>query len=196
MKKTGKPSKGKREKAGLKEPAGDKKRTPFYIIAGVAACIIIAAALYITLFPSEVAKTGDTVSVSYIGMLDNGSVFDSNVNGTPLSFTIGAHTVIPGFEDAIIGMKKDDIKTVHIPVDKAYGPYRSDLVYTVNRSEFSSDSPPEVGAYYTVSSVSGQTSRVKVVNVTGSTVTIDTNHMLAGQNLTFVIRLLNITSAK
>jgi peptidylprolyl isomerase len=186
----------KTEKAKGKERAAEKKkRTLWYAIAGVAACTVVAVVLYFALNPA-VAKEGDNVSVSYVGMLENGSVFDSNVNRTPLSFTIGAHTVIPGFEDAVVGMKKDEVKTVHIPYDKAYGAYRSDLVYTVNRSQFSADTRPEAGMYYTVSSSSGTTSRVKIVNVTESTVTIDANHMLAGENLTFVIRLLTITQKK
>ena len=181
------------KKKGKERAAEDKKRNVLYAIAGVAACILIALILWFALNPA-VAKTGDKVSVSYVGMLDNGSVFDSNVNKTPLSFTVGGHTVIIGFENAVLGMKKGEVKTVRIPPDEAYGVYRNDLVYTVNRSQFSADISPDVGMYFTVSNPStGQTNRVKIVNVTDSTVTIDSNHMLAGENLTFVIRLLEIS---
>jgi peptidylprolyl isomerase len=137
-----------------------------------------------------VAKDGDTVSVLYIGMLENGSVFDSNVDKTPLEFTLGAHTVIPGFEDAVTGMRTGQVKTVHLPVEKAYGPYRSDLVMTVSRSLFPADTPLETGTYYSVNNpAGGATNVVKVVGVSGDTVAIDQNHMLAGRNLTFTIRL-------
>jgi len=185
MKKTGK-TKGK------EQVSEKKKRTWLYAAAGIAACIIIALFVLIAL-NSVPAKEGDKVSVFYVGMLDNGSVFDSNVNRTPLTFTIGAHTVIPGFENAVIGMKKGEVKTVLIPPEQAYGLYRNDLVYTVNRTEFTSDTPPAPGLYYTVTNPKyNTTSRVKIVNVTDSTVTIDANHMLAGQNLTFVIHLVGI----
>lgn len=178
---------------GKERAAEEKKRNILYAIAGVVACILIVLILWFALTPA-VAKAGDKVSVSYVGMLDNGSVFDSNVNKTPLSFTIGGHTVIAGFENAVVGMKKGEVKTVHIPPDEAYGEFRRDLVYTVNRSQFSADTPPEAGMYYTFTNPSTDTtSRVKIVNVTNKTVTIDANHMLAGENLTFVIRLLEIS---
>lgn len=187
----------KSEKSKGKERAAEKKkRTLLYGVAGAAGIILIAVVLFFIL-SQPVVKTGDTVSVYYVGTLENGSVFDSNLNKTPLSFTVGAHTVIPGFEDAVIGMAKDQVKTVTIPVDKAYGPYRNDLVITVNRSLFSADSPPQEGMYYAVTNPNdGSTTRVKVLSVSGESVTIDENHMLAGENLTFVIRISGITEKK
>jgi peptidylprolyl isomerase len=185
------------EKLKGKEKIAERKRDYVrYGIAAAAGCAVIAIVLFFVLNPAG-AKAGDTVSVLYIGTLDNGTVFDSNVNKTPLSFTPGSHTVIPGFEDAVIGMSRGQVKTVHIPADKAYGQYQSDLVSTVSRSLFSAEIPPEIGMYYTVRNpTDGSTNVVKVVNVTKDTVTIDQNHMLAGQNLTFMIRLIGITPAK
>jgi len=187
----------KSEKAKGKERAAAKKnKTRMFVIGGAAALVIAAVVLFYVLNPA-VAKTGDSVAVLYIGTLENGTVFDSNVNSTPLTFTIGAHTVIPGFEDAVIGMGKDQVKTVHIPVDKAYGFYNDKLVRAVNRSLFRSDSPPQPGMYYTVTDpADGSAHIVKVLNVTTDTVTIDQNHILAGQNLTFMIRVVGITPAK
>lgn len=183
----------KSEKTKGKEREAEKKRTLVYAVAGAALCIVVAVVLFFALNPT-VAKNGDTVSVYYVGTLENGSVFDSNVNKSVLTFTVGSHKTITGFENAVVGMAKGEVKTVNIPVDEAYGPYQDDLVYAVNRSLFSADSPPEVGMYYSfVSSSTGMTSRVKVVGVNESMVTIDANHMLAGQNLTFVIRLVEIT---
>jgi peptidylprolyl isomerase len=184
----------KSEKTKGRKRAGEKKKKVlYYAVAGAVICVMAAVVLFFA-FSTAVTKDGDTVSVLYIGTLENGSVFDSNVNNTPLSFTVGAHTVIPGFEDAVIGMSKGQVKTVHIPVDRAYGPYRSDLLMTVNRSLFPAGTPPQIGSYYSVRNpADGSTTMVKVVNVTRDTVTIDQNHMLAGQNLTFTIRLVGIT---
>jgi len=184
----------KSEKAkGRKRAVEKKKKVLYYAVAGAAVCVMAAVILFFVLNPT-VAKAGDTVSVLYIGTLENGSVFDSNVNKTPLVFTVGAHTVIPGFEDAVVGMSKDQVKTVHIPVERAYGLYRSDLLMTVNRSLFPADTPLETGTYYSVGNpADGSTTVAKVVEVTRDTVTIDQNHMLAGQNLTFTIRLVGIT---
>jgi peptidylprolyl isomerase len=178
---------------GSKRAEEKRKSVLYYAIAGAAVCIMAAVVLFLV-FSTAVAKDGNTVSVLYVGMLENGSVFDSNVNTTPLVFTVGAHTVIPGFENAVIGMSKGQVKTVQIPVDRAYGPYRSDLLMTVNRSLFPADTPPEIGKYYSVRNpADGSTNVVKVVDVSRDTVTIDQNHTLAGQNLTFTIRLVGIT---
>jgi len=186
------PMKKSDKEKGRKGAEEKKKQILYYVIAGAAVCVIAGIFLFYA-YSMSVAKNGDTVSVLYIGTLENGSVFDSNVNKTPLVFTLGAHTVIPGFEDAVIGMSRGQVKTVHIPVDRAYGPYRSDLFMTVNRSLFPAGTPPEIGKYYSVRNpADGSTNVVKVVGVSRDTVTIDQNHTLAGQNLTFTIRLVGI----
>ena len=73
-------------------------------------------------------KHGDTVKVHYTGRLGNGTEFDSSIGGEPLQFTLGEGQVIPGFEQAVIGMQPGASKTVVIPADQAYGLYREELV--------------------------------------------------------------------
>lgn len=67
------------------------------------------------------AKMGDIVEVDYIGKFPNGDVFDSSIDREPLEFTLGEGQLIPGFEDAVIGMKVGQKRTVTIPPEKAYG---------------------------------------------------------------------------
>ncbi len=142
--------------------------------------------------PGTIAKTGDTVSIFYTGTLDDGAVFDTNVNTTPLTFTLGQGMVIPGFEAAVLGMGINESKTVFIPFEKAYGSYNSSLVYTVNRSA-RNDYIPVVGQFITVRRNSdGALIQAKIVNVTASTITYDENSALAGKNLTFSIKLVGI----
>ena len=144
-------------------------------------------------FNPFVVKAGDTVKVFYTGTLDDGTIFDSNINGTPLTFTVGKGMVIPGFEEAVIGMAANSEKTVKISPEKAYGLYNTSLIHVVNRSAFPSNLTPAVGQYYSVqSTIDGSESSVKVINVTASSITLDANHALAGQNLTFLIRLAEI----
>ena len=73
-----------------------------------------------------VAKAGDTVSMNYTGRLENGTVFDSNVDSKfghvqPFVFTLGAGQVIPGWDKGIVGMKVGEKKTLVIPPADAYG---------------------------------------------------------------------------
>ena len=74
------------------------------------------------------AKHGDTVKVHYRGKLHNGSVFDASFGREPLEFTIGEGEVIPGLEDAVLGMHPGDSKTTELPAEKGFGPRREDLI--------------------------------------------------------------------
>jgi peptidylprolyl isomerase len=69
----------------------------------------------------DVAKKGDTVEVDYTGKFENGEVFDTSEGREPLQFTLGAGQMIPGFEEAVEGMKFGEKKTVTLPPEKAYG---------------------------------------------------------------------------
>jgi peptidylprolyl isomerase len=74
------------------------------------------------------AKHGDTVKIHYRGTLHDGSEFETSYDREPLEFTIGEGQVISGLEEAILGMKPGDSKSTNVPAEKAFGPYREDLV--------------------------------------------------------------------
>ena len=138
------------------------------------------------------AKNGDIVQVDYTGTLENGTVFDTSVGREPLNFTLGEGQVIPGFEKAVLGMKVGESKTVTIPADEAYGPYRDDLVLVVNREELTNIPNPEVGQQLQMTRPDGGTSIGTVTNTTDTAITVDFNPPLAGKDLTFEIELVSI----
>jgi len=133
------------------------------------------------------AGESDTVKVHYTLRLDDGTEVDSSVGGDPLKFTIGNGDVIPGFEQAVIGMKIGEKKTVTIPAEDAYGLYDDELIIDIERSEISGDTVPEVGMQLYSN---GQ--YYPIIAVSDTTVTIDKNHKLAGEDLTFDIELVEI----
>ena len=138
------------------------------------------------------AKDGDTVKVHYTGKLEDGTVFDTSIERDPLQFTIGEGQLIPGFEQAVVGMSPGESKTVEIPADEAYGPYREELVMVVDRDQLPEDLQPEVGQQLQIRQPDGQTILVKVIDVSESSVTLDANHPLAGKDLTFDIELVEV----
>lgn len=140
------------------------------------------------------AKHGDTVRVHYTGKLDDGTVFDSSANRDPLEFTIGAGTIIPGFEKAVVGMTQGESKTETIPTEQAYGPYLEDMVVTIDRQQMPPEIEPEVGQQLHIQQPDGNLLPVMVTNIADGTVTLDANHPLAGENLTFDIQLVDIAS--
>ncbi|NLA99800.1 MAG: peptidylprolyl isomerase, partial [Methanomicrobiales archaeon] len=141
------------------------------------------------------AKEGDTVQVHYTGKLGDGTVFDTSDEQTPLEFTIGSGQIIPGFERAVVGMEPGETKTATIPPEEAYGLHREEMTITVEKEQFPDDINPEPGQQLQVQQPDGRMALVVISDVSESTVTLDANHPLAGQPLTFDIRLVDIVSA-
>jgi len=141
------------------------------------------------------AETGDTVSVHYTGTLGDGEVFDTSAGGEPLEFTLGTGQVIPGFEQAVTGMQVGESVTVTIPADEAYGQPRDDLILEVDRNELPPTIDPETGMQLQMTRTDGGIMIVTVTEVTETTVTLDANHPLAGQDLTFEIELVEIVAS-
>ena len=142
------------------------------------------------------AKIGDTVKVHYTGRLQDGTVFDTSVGSEPLEFTLGQGQVTPGFEQAVIGMQVGESKTVTIPVDQAYGPRRDDMVLEVERDKLPEDLEPQVGMQLQMNQGDGGIMIVTITEVSETTIKIDANHPLAGQDLTFDIELVEIGASQ
>ncbi len=138
------------------------------------------------------ATQGDRVRVHYTGRLDDGTVFDSSEGRDPLVFELGEGRVIPGFEAAVLGMSAGDRKSTTIPSDEAYGPRRDDLLLAVERDRLPDGLDPEPGQALQMQTEEGQVVPVRVVEADDTSVTIDANHPLAGQDLTFEIELVGI----
>ena len=138
------------------------------------------------------ANTGDNVKVHYKGSLDDGTVFDSSRDSDPLEFTIGGGQVIPGFEDAVIGMSPGETKTSRITSDKAYGPHNEEMVVVFDREQLPADLQPSIGQVLRFRRNDGYFIEVTVIEVSDSSVTFDRNHPLAGKDLIFEIQLLEI----
>ncbi len=160
-------------------------------IRPIAALVALTALLAASCTSSEthlVAQDGDIVEVHYVGTLDDGSQFDSSRDrGAPFEFTVGGGQVIGGFDDAVRGKQVGEVTTVRIEPADAYGEWSEEALVEVPRN-------PEQGEVTVGEQVylaNGQP--VTVVAVTDETVTLDTNHPLAGEALTFEIEVLSIT---
>lgn len=137
-------------------------------------------------------RSGDTVTAHYTGRLDDGRVFDSSKERGPIELTVGEKQVIAGFEDALTEMEPGQAKTVTVPAEQAYGPRRPELMLAVDRTEFPEHIQPTVGQRLQLQSKDGMVTEVRVADVSDEQVTLDANHPLAGQNLTFDLELVEI----
>lgn len=138
------------------------------------------------------ARINDKVKVHYSGTLSDGTIFDSSLEREPFEFTIGRGMVVPGFENGIVGMNEGETKTVSISADDAYGPYKDDLVGVIDKSRIPEDIDLDVGMVLQMSSPEGGITNVTVADISDAGVTIDLNHPLAGKDLIFEIKLLEV----
>ena len=138
------------------------------------------------------ATKGDSVKIHYTGTLTDGTVFDSSAGREPLGFTLGSGQVIPGFDEAVLGMSHGESKKVTIPADKAYGEHKKELVMPVPRNQVPPEINPEVGQKLQLQGPNGQPMMVEVVEINDDHVMLDANPPLAGKELTFEIELVEI----
>jgi len=137
-------------------------------------------------------EAGKTVKVHYKGTLDDGSVFDSSEGRDPIEFQMGSGSLIPGFEAAVAEMEINETRSVTIPSAEAYGDVNDDMVGEIPRTNLPDDINPEVGMVLSMQSPDGEMP-VRVVAMDEENLTLDANHPLAGQNLTFELTLIEVT---
>ena len=140
-------------------------------------------------------KHGDNVSLHYTGTLDDGTLFDSSDGRDPLSFTVGSGEVIQGFDDGVRGMAVGETREISIPPEQAYGEYYEELVRVVPRQSFPEGVAPAIGLTMELELPSGQTLPVRVIDIEDDEVTLDANHLLAGETLNFKIHIVSINAA-
>lgn len=186
----------KSEKVKGKEAvAAHQKKIKQYAIA-IIAIMVVAAGIAFYFFNPYYARAGQTVSIYCTGSLEDGTVFYTNLNETPMVFTLGKGAVIRGLDDAVTGMAVNTTKTVKIPMAKAFGSYDASLVHTVNRSTLPADINPVVGERYSITrTTDNAVAHVKILNITATNVTWDENHELAGKDLTYTITLVGIVNS-
>jgi peptidylprolyl isomerase len=134
------------------------------------------------------------VVVHYRGTLNNGKEFDSSEGHEPLQFILGSGSMISGFEKAVSKMKIGETKTVTLKPAEAYGPVRKDLIMEIKRDRLPDGMSIKAGDKLQMRNSRGGSTEVRVIKATESSITVDANHELAGQDLTFTLKLIAVTS--
>jgi peptidylprolyl isomerase len=135
-------------------------------------------------------SAGQTVMVHYTGTLTDGTEFDSSRERAPLQFTVGEGQVIPGFDAAVADLAVGESTTVTIPAEEAYGTREDEAVQEFPLDAF--PEKPEEGWTVELATPEGQRLAATIMRVTSESATLDFNHPLAGQDLTFEIELVDI----
>lgn len=139
-----------------------------------------------------IAKKGDTVRVHYTGKLEDGTVFDTSKEGASMEFKIGDGELLKAFEQGVVGMSLGETKTIHIPMEEAYGPRKDEMVFEYDRSRAPENFDAEIGQQLQMFRADGKPVNLTVIGKSEKSFTMDCNHELAGKNLTFDVSLEEI----
>ena len=164
-------------------------------------------------------KQGDKVRIDLVGTLDDGTIFQSTLSSIdcdddgcdddgcgsghgadegcgcvpgPIDIHLGAGDIFPQIEQLLIGMAPGETRTITIPAAEAFGEYDEENVVTIPRAQLPPDLDPEVGEELVLTGEDDEQFGVTVVEVNAESVTFDSNHPLAGEDLTFEITLREI----
>ncbi|MDD3932642.1 MAG: FKBP-type peptidyl-prolyl cis-trans isomerase [Methanoculleus sp.] len=162
------------------------------LIVGVLAVLVVSSGCTVSEGTAAKVESGDTVEVHYTGTFENGTIFDSSTGREPLVFTVGSGRVVPGFDAGVVGMRQGETKTVHVPADQAYGPYREDLVFVADPADIPGGENLTAGDQVGITLANGQMLPGRVTGISADAVTIDANHRLVGEDLTFTVSLVEI----
>ena len=137
---------------------------------------------------SAMITAGNTVGLQYTLKLAGGTVVDSNVDGDPFGYIHGSESLFPTLEAALAGMVVDEEKTVNLEAADAYGPVNPDAFREVPIAEIP-EAARAVGAQLRAE---GFNAPIRVHEIREETILLNFNNPLAGESLTFDIRVLSI----
>jgi len=137
-------------------------------------------------------KIGDIIKIHFTGTLEDGSVFDSSEGQIPLKFKVGNGDVISGIDEAVIGMKLNQKKSIYLNSDKAYGPIEKEFIISIEKEKLPPNLEVQIGYQLQIPNEDGEPFQVRVTKITDNFIELDGNHPLAGKNLMFALQIVEI----
>lgn len=191
-----------RQKPGIKS-------ITYFVVIGVilGCCILFAGCTSTDTTAKQVVKPNDTVKVYYT-LLVNGTVFETTPQDKPLNVTLGQGKMLKAFESGIVGMAVGENKTITIPAAQAYGLYNPNLTGVLNYTDATKalqelnsagnlgrTTLPDGQVVYFYRGTNNSTHYLRFMNVSDTQVRVDENMPLAGKDLTFDVKLVEIVKS-
>jgi FKBP-type peptidyl-prolyl cis-trans isomerase SlpA len=133
------------------------------------------------------------VTLHFTIKLKDGSVADTTHNmGKPAKLIIGDGSLSDNFEQCLIGMTDGEQKAIELKAEDAFGLPNPDNIHHMDRAKFVGDSEVEVGTIMAFSGPDGMEIPGIIKEIAGDSVTVDFNHPLAGQDVTFEVEILSV----
>jgi len=140
----------------------------------------------------KIAEKGSRVKIRFTIRLEDGSVVGTAEKKSELAFIIGKHSVLPGLEENVVGMKLNETRNIEIPSEEGYGQYNKDLVFRLDREQFPPDVELTIGRTVQYQNRDGERVNLVVNDLDEKTVTVDGNHPLAGLDLIYEVELVAV----
>jgi peptidylprolyl isomerase len=137
-------------------------------------------------------QVGSKVKVEYKGLLTDGTLFDQSGEGTPIDFVVGEKRLIAGFENGVVGMAEGDTKTLNIPAAEAYGPWDQDLLKKIAKTSIPADFQAVKGMTVKLHLPNGSAVPALIHDIIDDGIIVDLNHPLAGKDLVFEVKVVEI----
>ncbi|WP_042148628.1 MULTISPECIES: FKBP-type peptidyl-prolyl cis-trans isomerase [unclassified Pseudoalteromonas] len=129
--------------------------------------------------------------------LSDGSAADSSkVHNKPAKLVMGDGSLTANFEKCLLGLKAGDDKSFELEPEDAFGIPNPDNIYHLDRTKFGADTPAEVGAIIAFTQPDGSELPGIIREVAGESVTVDFNHPLSGQKLTFDVEIIEVKNSE
>jgi carbon storage regulator CsrA len=140
----------------------------------------------------QTAQQGDRVQVHYVKRFQDGSVA-SSWDRAPVELTVGVdHPRLPGLGLALVGLAPGGSTKVSVPAERAYGTSDPARVHRWARTRFAKGQPLPIGKWVQVPNAQGRRRLIRILEVQGKMVVVDTNHRWAGQSLDLEVELVSI----
>ncbi len=142
----------------------------------------------------KVVKNGDTVKIVFTATLDNGTIVDKATEDNPMEFTIGAQQAIPALDKGINGMKKNEVKRFIAKPEDTFGLRDENKIGELPKTAFPADYEYSIGRVAKIKDNDGKIMKGLIVAIGDDSIKIDLNHPLAGQNITFEVKVIEISN--
>jgi FKBP-type peptidyl-prolyl cis-trans isomerase SlyD len=134
------------------------------------------------------------VELEYSLTLNSGDIVDSSTPEKPLGFIFGAHQIIPGLETKLQGMASGESAKLVVEPSEAYGERDEELVKELPRQHFPEGMDIQAGMIFQASTPGGPAT-LRVLEIADDNIKADFNHPMAGEKLTFDVKVLNVREA-
>ncbi len=141
------------------------------------------------------ARLGDSVTIHFIALLDDGTQIETTIGSEPLTFVVGSGAVVAGLDEEVRGMKAGDNRIAVLKPDDAFGQKREDLIVRTPVATFPDDIDLTPGKRIGAKTPDGELIEMNVLAIEGDQAVLDANHPFAGLDITFRIDMISVKTS-